>query len=246
MNTNPELTIIIPSKNESRNLPRLLKSLCQQDYPLLASTKVFVADANSTDDTVAVAESFAGLNVEVILGGMPAVGRNAGAARAHSRFLLFLDADVELKSPSLLRRALETMNRRRLQCVTTNIWCTGGSLLDQAIYTGNNAVQYFASWTKPFATGMFMMFSREKFDELGGFNEKATYAEDYLLSKKIPPLRFGIVTGGVLTSNRRFKKMGHTKIIRMFVKTALNTWNESYFLKDHSYWDTEDAQHTAH
>jgi glycosyltransferase involved in cell wall biosynthesis len=208
---------------------------------------VFVADANSTDDTVALAKSFPGLNVEVIPGGLPAVGRNAGAARANSRFLLFIDADIELKSPSLLRRALETMKRRDLQCVTTNILCAGGSLLDRVIYTGNNVVQYFSSWTKPFATGMFMMFSREKFLELGGFNEKALYAEDYLLSKQISPLRFGIVTGGVLTSNRRFKKMGHSKIIRMFFKTALNSWNESYFLKDHSYWDeNEEAQHPAH
>jgi glycosyltransferase involved in cell wall biosynthesis len=208
---------------------------------------VFVADANSTDDTVALATSFPGLDIEVMPGGLPAVGRNAGAARADSRFLLFIDADIELKSPSLLRRALETMKRRHLQCITTNVWCTGGSLLDQLIYTGNNIVQYCASWTKPFATGMFMMFDREKFHELGGFNEKALYAEDYLLSKQVSPLRFGIVGGGVLTSNRRFKKMGHSKIIRMFFKTALNSWNESYFLKDHSYWDeSEDAHNPAH
>ena len=51
MNTKAELTIVIPAKNESRHLPILLTSLSRQDYPLLPHTKVFVADAGSTDGT---------------------------------------------------------------------------------------------------------------------------------------------------------------------------------------------------
>lgn len=242
--TLPELTIVIPAKNESQNLPRLLKSLCSQDYVQLRSTRIFVADAGSTDDTIAIAHGFANeLSISVIPGGLPSVGRNEGARRASTRYVLFVDADVELADLTLLRRALETMKRRNLHCLTTNVWCSGGSLLDKALYAGNNFVQYFASWTKPFATGMFMMFSKEVFDQLGGFNERALYAEDYLLSKQISPLRFGIVTGGVVTSNRRFQKMGRFKIVRMFFRTALNTYNEKYFFRDQNYWkDPEEAR----
>jgi glycosyltransferase involved in cell wall biosynthesis len=240
----PELTIVIPAKNESRNLPRLIRSLCSQDYAQLRSTRIFVADAGSTDDTIAVAHSFANeLCISVIPGGLPSVGRNEGARRASTRYVLFVDADVELADSTLLRRAVETMQRRNLYCLTTNVWCSGGSLLDRALYAGNNFVQYFASWTKPFATGMFMMFSKEVFDRLGGFNERALYAEDYLLSKQISPLRFGIVTGGVVTSNRRFQKMGRFTIVRMFFRTALNTYNEKYFFRDQNYWkDPEEAR----
>ncbi len=221
-----------------------MNSLIRQDYPNLPATRVFVADANSTDNTVEIARSFAGkLAVTIIPGGLPAVGRNSGARLARSRYVLFVDADVELSDSTLLRRAVETMQRRHLHCLTTNVWCAGGSLMDRALYAGNNIVQRFASWTKPFATGMFMMFDKEKFDELGGFNERALYAEDYLLSKRVSPLRFGIVSGGVVTSNRRFKKMGHFKIARMFFRTALNTFNESYFLRDQDYWKDTDEAH---
>ncbi len=239
----PELTIVIPAKNERQTLPRLLDSLKRQDYELMATTRIYLADGKSTDGTVEFAQSYEGLDVKVIAGGLPSVGRNAGAACAGSRYVLFVDADVELVSPSLLRRTVETMKRRRLECATTNIRCSDGSLLDRMIYTGNNVVQYFASWTKPFATGMFMMFSKQKFDELGGFNESALYAEDYLLSKQVSPMRFGIVTGGVTTSNRRFQKMGRFKIMWMFFKTALNTWNESYFMKEHQYWTENGEAH---
>jgi glycosyltransferase involved in cell wall biosynthesis len=248
VNTFPELSIVIPAKNESQNLPRLMNSLIRQDYPQLRSTRVFVADANSTDNTIGIALSFVGeLAIAIIPGGLPAVGRNEGARRANSRYVLFVDADVELADPTLLRRAVESMKRRHLDCLTTNVWCSGGTLMDKALYAGNNLVQRFASWTKPFATGMFMMFGKDKFEELGGFNEQALYAEDYLLSKKVSPRRFGIVAGGVVTSNRRFKKMGHFKIVRMFFRTALNTYNDKYFLRDQHYWkDSEEASSSSY
>jgi hypothetical protein len=89
---------------------------------------------------------------------------------------------------------------------------------------------------KPFSTGMFMLFDREVFLNLGGFNEQAMYAEDYLLSKKVQNRRFGIVNSRVHTTNRRFRNMGHMTIMRMFLKTALNTWNDNYFLQDQHYW----------
>ena len=38
----PELSIVIPARNERRNLPRLLTSLSKQDYPHLQDTRVFV------------------------------------------------------------------------------------------------------------------------------------------------------------------------------------------------------------
>ena len=201
-------------------------------------TKVFVADADSTDNTREIALSFRDrLYIRVIPGGLPSVGRNAGARLATSKYVLFLDADIVLEDPTLLRRAMEVMTRRKLHCLTTNIWCSNGRLGDHLLYLGNDFVQYFASWTKPFATGMFMLFDKQKFDALGGFNEKALYAEDYLLSKQISPRRFGIVRGRVSTTNRRFQKMGHLKIVRMFLRTALNSWNENYFLQDHQYWN---------
>jgi glycosyltransferase involved in cell wall biosynthesis len=228
---------VIPAKNESRLLPTLLQSLCRQDYPLLKLTKVFVADAGSTDGTQELALSFADrLDIEVIPGGLPSVGRNAGARRAATPYVLFIDADMELKDPTLLRRAMTLVERRRLHCVTTNIWCSQGTARDHVLYFLNNVAQYGSLLVKPFSTGMFMLFSKPEFDRLGGFHEGALYAEDYLLSKKVRNRNFGIVRGRIHTTNRRFRSMGHLAIVKMFVKTMLNSWNDNYFLHDHGYW----------
>ncbi len=92
-----ELTIVIPAKNEAKMLPLLLESLCRQDYEGMAETRVLVADAGSTDGTREIALGFCDrLKVEVVPGGLPSVGRNAGARLATTKYVLFLDADVEL------------------------------------------------------------------------------------------------------------------------------------------------------
>jgi len=92
-------------------------------------------------------------------------------------------------------------------------------------------------WAAPFATGMFMMFDRQEFQKLGGFNEQALYAEDYSLTKQVERKRFAVIPGAVMTSNRRFRKMGHLRIAGMFFLTALNSGNPNDFLRDHGYWE---------
>jgi glycosyltransferase involved in cell wall biosynthesis len=94
----------------------------------MPSTKLYLADANSTDGTPQdVALTFAGwLDIEVMPGGLPTVGRNAGARRACTPYLLFIDADIELSDATLVRRAVELMKSKDLHCVTTNIACPSG------------------------------------------------------------------------------------------------------------------------
>ena len=188
---NSELTIVIPAKNEVTMLPRLLASLARQDYEPIAGTRVLIADAGSTDGTIEAARGFRDrLLVEVVPGGLPSVGRNAGAKLATTKYILFLDADVELADPTLLRRAMGTMRRRDLHLATVSIGCRQGGFFDDLLYAGSNVMQYIGSRWKPFATGMFMLFEREAFWRLGGFNERALFAEDYLLSKGVARNRF--------------------------------------------------------
>src|SRR5207237_10182692 len=121
MLTKSDLTIIIPAKNEERLLPNLLKSLALQDYPAMSSTKLYIADAGSTDRAREVALSFSRrLNVEIIQGGLPAVGRNHGARLASTRYLLFIDADIEIGHSTFIRRTMETADRTHVDAAATS------------------------------------------------------------------------------------------------------------------------------
>ena len=93
-----------------------------------------VADANSTDGTPEIVRGFRDrLNVSVIHGGMPSVGRNHGAAQADTPYVLFLDADIELADRSLVGRCVELAETQELHCVTTNILRVEGSWIDKEI-----------------------------------------------------------------------------------------------------------------
>ena len=164
------------------------------------------------------------------------MGRNRGAALADTPYVLFVDADIELADRSLVRRCVEKAQAKQLHCVTTNVVCRDGNWADKLLYTTNDVFQYLSYLHRPFATGMFMLWDRKKFRELGGFHEQILFAEDYRLSQQVERNRFAVVRGGVYTTNRRFKRMGHLRIILLFLKTALNYRNEKHFLRDHKYW----------
>jgi glycosyltransferase involved in cell wall biosynthesis len=240
MNISDELTIVIPAKNDEILLPRLLMSLEEQDYPLMANTRVILADADSTDRTIPLAMKFTNsLALTVIHGGLPSVGRNRGAICADSRYILFFDADIVLPDPTLIRRAVELMKQKSLHCVTTDVFCSGGIWLDHLLYACNNLVQRLSRFHKPFATGMFMLLDKEEFDRIGGFDEKALFAEDYQLTRHIQRNRFRVIRGGIHSTNRRFVKMGHWTMVRLFLSAAIYGRKPNYHRNKYrdAYWE---------
>jgi hypothetical protein len=98
----PEVSVIVPARNEARCLADCLRTLVSQQG---AAFEVIVADDHSADDTRAIAESFP---VRVIsAGALPAgwTGKaNAawcGARAAKGKWLLFTDADTKHSSHSI-------------------------------------------------------------------------------------------------------------------------------------------------
>ena len=75
------LSVIIPTLNEIAYLPQLLDALAKQTR---LPDEIIVADAGSKDGTAELAQS---RGVRFVHGGMPAVGRNAGARAAKGHAL---------------------------------------------------------------------------------------------------------------------------------------------------------------
>jgi len=116
-----------PGEERGELIPRLLTSLTMQDYSRMRITPVLVADASSTDGTPDIVRSFGDrLTVDVIPGGMPAVGRNRGAALATTRYVLFFRCrTLNSLSHGCCGGCLEKMQERQLHLATTNILCQG-------------------------------------------------------------------------------------------------------------------------
>jgi len=232
-----ELTIVIPCKNEEEYIGRLLEEISLQR---VGSTEIILADANSTDKTVeeATKTSFhLGLNLKIAPGGLPAVGRNRGAFLAKTKYVLFVDADVTFTHKFSLLECLEKMEGKKLDMLsTTPIYRGDGNFRASALFFLNKISSKWLSKRLPFAIGAFTLVRREKFEELGGYDEEVKHTEDWLLSKRISPSRFLLDPDLITQDDRRFKKFGYWNMVKLLWSNLINRNNREYYLKDAGYW----------
>ena len=89
------LSVIIPTWNEERDLPKMMESLWEPDEAESLIQEVLVADGGSHDKTPIIAEAKGAILIPAAKGR----GRqmHAGAKRARAPWLLFLHADVLLE-----------------------------------------------------------------------------------------------------------------------------------------------------
>lgn len=202
------LSIIIPTKNEEKYLPVLLASIKRQSF---SDYEIIVADNESPDRTRAIAESF---SCRVVLGGLPAAGRNHGAAVAKGDIILFLDADTELPDPDFLKDALGEFVERRL-AMGVPIAITEGNFLDRLFFRWWNYFVASSQLVKPLAGGWCIFVKRELHEKLGGFDEKLMLGEDSDYAQrgaKLGKFRF-MLKAKIKVSSRRLKKEGYLKIL---------------------------------
>lgn len=200
----PAVSVVVPTLNEERYLPVLLESLSVQTMPV---HEVIVADAGSTDGTVALARA---AGARVVPGGHPGAGRNSGAAVASGDWLLFLDADVGLPSDAL-EAAFEEMAREELDSAST--WFVPDST--DAFLRLNHWVSshYFRMTSKlgwPHSIGAFLLLPRAAHERIGGFDLSIKVAEDQDYVRRLARIgRYGFLKRPrVIIAARRFEKEG--------------------------------------
>jgi glycosyltransferase involved in cell wall biosynthesis len=232
-----ELTIVIPCKNEEENIPRLLEELSLQR---IGSTPIILSDAGSTDETIDEAKKVArenNLNLKICKGGLPARGRNKGAAMAKTEYILFVDADVTFTKKFDLHQCLDRIKEGEFDLLSsTPILRGNGNFADKTLFFLNKICTWILKFSHPFAIGAFTLVKTETFKSIGGFNEEVKHTEDWIFSKQIRPKKFLLIPDLITQNNRRFKKFGHFKMIKLFIQNWIHRNNLEYFKKDISYW----------
>jgi len=237
MNLSKQVTIVIPCKNEKDIIQKTLDLLNYQSD--IWGIKVVVCD--SSDDGITKFDIIERLetnsdkfDLHLMDGGLPAVARNNGFKLVETPYVLFIDSDVFLLDPKIIKRAFLRINRQKLDLVTTKFRSDNGKY--NYVYRLFDLLQTISKWSTPFCLGGFMMIRSETFKTLGGFDEEIKVAEDYHFSKQVTPSKFGRINNIVFTPPRRFENKGLLYMIKLFLGSFFNHKNKSYFTDDKNYW----------
>ncbi|MXV14750.1 glycosyltransferase [Hufsiella ginkgonis] len=131
------VSVLIPVRNEEKNIGRLLQSLLDQDYE---NFEVLILDDGSTDQTAIVCETFAKHDPRItVIPGKPLpanwLGKNYACHQlsglARGKYLLFLDAD-ETVGAGLINHSVHRIKLLRLSLLslfTNQVMVTAGERL---------------------------------------------------------------------------------------------------------------------
>ena len=181
----PKFSIVIPTLNEEKYLPLLLKDLSNQTFQ---DFEILIVDGNSEDKTVQKAEFFKSKfkKLRIINTKKRNVShqRNFGAKKADADWVLFMDADNRLPKYFLqgIKYRTESIN-----CNFFTTWMKADSkdsMSKSAATIVNLLVEIQKTSEKPYLFESFIAIKKQVFLKLGGFKESLPYAEGNDLAKR--------------------------------------------------------------
>lgn len=197
----PLVSVIIPARDEARNIARCAHSVLASAYPAL---EVVVVNDRSEDGTGIIARELARRDARLTVIDAPPLPTGwfgkpwacaTGAAKARGSVLCFTDADT-VHGRELLPRAVNEMRERQLDLLTVagrqemvGFW---ERVVQPQVFTllalrygGPRAVNRSSRVVDKIANGQLVIFTRQAYDALGGHAAvRGKVAEDLALAQR--------------------------------------------------------------
>ncbi len=221
------VSVVIPTYNEERALPKTLKALFAQ----AGIFESILVDGGSTDRTPAVVANHISLTQHSVLSTIQLItapkGRasqmNAGAKEANGEWLLFLHADTILPDGAI----------QRLNDMETDQSIQAGGFMHQ--FSGDDWRLKFISFLDNFRCtrsriiygDQALFVRRTLFEQLGGFPNQPILEDVAFCERLVMVTTPLLLSPPVVTDARKFIKMG---IWRSFVRVLLIILHVEYRL----------------
>lgn len=209
------ISIIIPTLEEENYLPRLLQDIKRQT---LKPREIIVVDAHSKDKTALIAAQ-EGCRVLTTHARNPGKQRNIGARNAKGSILVFIDADIRMRNKGTIEELFWLMESHVGATACIDIISSEATFADTLIcWPANLAARWFTRYA---GRGGLMAVQREVFEKVGGFDERRVVTEDLHLFRRIAKQgSVACLTSRVEESSRRYRKVGHLKVVLSWIKNA--------------------------
>lgn len=175
----PFFSVVIPTLNEEKFLPNILNDLSTQSEK---DFEVIIVDGGSNDATRVIAQRYeksypiSALNVHKK---NVSFQRNYGAARAKGKYIIFIDADsgISLTFIKVLKKNI--LKRQGLIFLPSIVPKENNSQARPIFKFANFIVEFSQNTIRPFSNGGTMIWERNFFQAIGGFDENLYLAEDH-------------------------------------------------------------------
>ncbi|MDX1977813.1 MAG: glycosyltransferase family 2 protein [Pseudanabaenaceae cyanobacterium bins.68] len=240
----PSVSVVIPAYNEEINIADCVAAVLASELPPGAQLEVWVADDQSSDRTLAIAQSISDSRLRVVaVPPRPQTqvwrGKNWACAEVAplvaGEFLLFIDADVRL-DPTAIQTAIAHAVKYEtdlLSCAPEIVCGCLAEWLVQPIMMCVLAVGFdFKAVNDPqdptaFAAGPFMLFQRQVYEQIGGHRAVAAQlVEDVELARliKAKGLKLNYLLALGIVKVRMYQSFG----------ALWEGWTKNYFLGSQS------------
>ncbi len=197
----PLVSVVIPARNEARNIEHCLRSVLTATYPNL---EVIVVDDHSTDKTGDMARAISATDPRVRVIANPDLpdgwfGKQwacqNGAAATSGEIICFADADTT-QSSDLITRSVNAIGRRRADLFSVAGKQELGSFWERLVqpqifslmlvrYGGTESVTNSLRVADKIANGQCLFVRRDVYDSLGGHALVKTHvADDMMMAQR--------------------------------------------------------------
>lgn len=238
----PSVTIVVPARNEARNIERCVASLMQQSYPF-EKLRIIVVDDSSSDGTGDIVRRLAvgDRRVQVqVLEGRPLpegwMGKQNACAHgsshaADSEWLCFVDADTAAR-PDFLRRSIALAQRRDIDLLSLLPFQKLETFWERLIlptqfllFTMSMDIHRINDPRTPdaVANGQCIFIRRQVYDRIGGHGAvRNTILEDVALARVVKATghRLYVTSGADLIRTRMYT--GFTELWGGFSKNTVD------------------------
>jgi glycosyltransferase involved in cell wall biosynthesis len=230
-------SFIIPTLNEEKLLPGLLKQLNDPEFRSKYDTEIIISDGGSKDSTIEIALKNGDI-VKVHTNGkrqnIPG-GRNEGAKYASGDILFFINADVLFEDIfvffSFIDQNFIESDYLAMTC-SVRVFPWEEKTADKVYHwVYNNYFKILNNIGIGMGRGECQIIRRDVFRQVSGYNEKLAAGEDFDLFRRIKKMGKILFTKDVYVfeSPRRYRKVGYKNVTLSWMKNGF-----SVFLKNKS------------
>ena len=225
-------SIIIPTLNEEKLLPDLLKQLSNPEYKRKYDYEIIVSDGGSKDKTVDIARKYCDI-VKVHSGTKRqniAEGRNTGADSANADIFIFFNGDVIIPDIDYFFNYVENkfLNSSYLAMTCMiKVFPEEEILADKIFQSIYNIYFRFLNFTGVgMGRGECQVIRREIFYRFNGYNEALAAGEDFDLYKRIRKEGKILFSKDLIIfeSPRRFRKLGYKNVSWVWIKNGFSVF----------------------